>query len=82
MRWDDGHESVYFPGPDAQFPESYAQQLFAMSSELPPFMAESAARQGIPMVPGARGFVCNADIKALITAIQIGTAPTPAGGPR
>jgi hypothetical protein len=75
-------QPIFFPGPDASFPDTYAQQLYLMSSELPPFMADSASRQGIPIVPGARGFVCNADIKALITAIQIGTAPTPAGGPR
>lgn len=72
---------LFFPGPETPLPDQYAQQLYAMSSELPPFMSDSAARQGIPMVPGARGFVCNADIKALITAIQIGTAPSP-GGPR
>lgn len=75
-------QPVLFPGPDTHFPDKYSQQLFSMSSELPPFMAESAGRQGIPIVPGARGFVCNADIKALITAIQIGTSPTPVGGPR
>lgn len=74
-------QPLFFPGPEVQLPDEFARQLFDMSSELPPFMADSAARQGIPIVPGSRGFVCNADIKALITAVQIGTAPT-SGGPR
>ena len=70
---------LFFPTPGTPLPDNYSAQLFAMSSELPAFMADAAARQGLHVSPGARGFVCNADIKALVTALQIGTAPTPGG---
>lgn len=74
--------SLLFPHSPAQLPDPFAQRLFAMSSELPQFMLTTAARQGIQTAPGARGLAYNADLSALVTALQVGTAAAPPGGVR
>ena len=38
------------------------------------FMVEAAAAQGIAATAGARGFVFNADMTALVTFLNVGTS--------
>lgn len=51
-----------------------ARELFDMSSVLPPFMLAAARASGLDVPAGGRGFVNNADIAAVVTFFQIGTA--------
>lgn len=67
-------EPTYFPALGDEMPDKFSEQLLEMSSALPAFMADAARSQGLPVSEGSRGFVCNADITALVTALQIGTA--------
>jgi hypothetical protein len=46
-----------------------------MSSLLPPFALDAAARKGYDVRPGARGFVYNAGIEAVADFFDIGTRP-------
>jgi hypothetical protein len=69
-----GDQPLYFPASPERLTDQYAQTLFEMSSELPQFMSGMAAQQGLPISEGARGFVFNADMVAVITFLQIGTA--------
>jgi hypothetical protein len=48
-------------------------ELFAMSSPLPERMVSNAKSAGILVGPGARGFVFNADLEALVTFLEVGT---------
>jgi hypothetical protein len=64
---------VEFPAAEAGLPDDYAKLLFRMSSELPPKLAEAARGSGLAVAPGARGFVFNADLVAVIRFLDIGT---------
>jgi hypothetical protein len=65
--------------PITSFPSSAANlpapgpELFAMSSELPAPMLRNAAAARIPVGPGARGFVFNADLATLVRFLAVGT---------
>ena len=63
-----------FPSSGDRLPDRYAQQLFEMSSPLPPNMVMSARTQGIAIGPGARGFAYNADVRTLALFLNIGTS--------
>jgi hypothetical protein len=72
------------PGMPLLYPESatglvdpFAQQLFEMSSVLPPSMREFASSAGYALGPQSRGFVFNADIAEVITFLDLGTRPRP-----
>jgi hypothetical protein len=44
-----------------------------MSSVLPPRLYEEAKKEGFPVTPASRGFAFNADLRALIQFLDIGT---------
>ena len=59
---------------DSTLSTSYARDLFAMSSVLPPVMLDVARSQGLSVERGARGFGFNADVTALATFLNVGTS--------
>jgi hypothetical protein len=67
------------PAPPALFPVTAANlpdpgpALFGISSELPPPMIQLAAKDGINVEQGARGFGFNADMATLSRFLDIGT---------
>ncbi|MFK8024971.1 MAG: VWA domain-containing protein [Ilumatobacter sp.] len=63
-----------FPNDADQLPDSFARDLFSMSSELPEFMRSAAVRQGYRAEPGARGMSMNADFRAVVSFLNIGTS--------
>jgi len=65
---------ISFPAVDDDLPDDYSGLLFHMSSELPEIMREQARAMNIPIASKARGFVCNADMSAVIRALEIGTS--------
>jgi len=67
---------VRFPADSNALPDSFALQLFEMSSELPPAQLEAARAEGFDVVPGSRGFVFNATVEDLIRFIDIGSRAT------
>lgn len=69
-----GGAPLFFPGDPAVLTDTYARQMFDISSPLPGFMAELAGMQGHAVTAGARGFVFNADISSVANFLQIGTA--------
>ena len=58
---------------EEQLADDYARMLFRMSSPLPPEMVEQAETIGIPISPGAKGFVFNADMVSMVNFLDIGT---------
>jgi hypothetical protein len=69
-------QPVVFPSTDAGLPDQYAQQLFRISSNLPPQMARDAKTEGLNTTEGSRGFVFNAGMVEVIKALNIGTNPS------
>ncbi len=67
-------ESMLFPSDASRLPSVHAQALFHMSSPLPGFMLDAARSQGFEVIPGARGFGFNADLRSVITFLNVGTA--------
>jgi len=67
---------IEFPDNEASLPDEYAKRLFQMSSVLPNSIKEIAHQEGYPVSIGARGFVFNADMVALINFLDIGTRPS------
>jgi hypothetical protein len=65
-----------FPADADGLPDDHARSLFAMSSELPPYMQEIAQQEGYPVTANTHGFVFNADMVALIRFLDIGTRPS------
>lgn len=63
---------THYPSSDAGLPPNGAK-LFAMSDELPPDMRETAADLGLPVGPGARGFVFNASMASVMLFLNVGT---------
>lgn len=66
--------TIAFPSDPDGLPSDEARGLFSLSSELPPFMVDAAASAGHDARPGARGFVHNADVAAILSFLRIGTA--------
>lgn len=66
-------DPIRFPAPGDPLPDQYATLLSTMSSELPPGMRRYAAEQGQDVADGARGFVFNADLSAVVQFLDIGT---------
>lgn len=63
-----------FPNSSHELPDDYSKLLFDMSSELPPFMLDAATAQGVSVQPGARGFAFNADLRSIMTFLNVGTS--------
>lgn len=66
---------VVFAGSSEALVDEYSQQLFRMSSRLPPAMVRTARAEGFSVADGARGFAFNADLSDLIRFLDIGTRP-------
>lgn len=64
---------IKFPVHESQLPDEYARMLFRMSSPLPPEMLKQARNAEVSVAEGARGFVFNADLVAVIKFLDIGT---------
>jgi len=63
-----------FPDSDIGLPDQFAKALFSMSSVLPMRAKEYAVTSyGLNVGEVPRGFVFNADIEAIIMALDIGT---------
>ncbi len=71
-----GKQAVRFPSLDADLPDQYARQLFAMSTPLPPVMQARARELGYPIGEESRGFFYQADPVGVIEFMQIGTRPS------
>jgi hypothetical protein len=67
-------EPLFCPSDPSVLDNDYARLLFEMSSPLPPYMVELARAMNLPVAPGGRGFVYNADMIAVVKFLQIGTA--------
>lgn len=65
---------VLFPSSGDELPDELSVRLFDMSSPLPQFMIDAAAAQGVPARSGARGFGFNADMKSVMTFLNVGTS--------
>jgi hypothetical protein len=65
-----------YPASDAALSDDFARRLFSMSSLLPEKMLQDARQLDIPVQPGARGFVFNADMVSLVQFLEIGTKPS------
>lgn len=68
-----GGDQISFPS-SADGLDDFARLLFDLSSQLPGFMQEVAGAKGYRILPGARGFVFNADLNSLVSFLQVGTA--------
>jgi hypothetical protein len=69
-------QPTVFPNSETGLPDQFAQQLFRISSALPPQMATVARTEGLNAAEGARGFVFNAGMVEVIKALDIGTRPS------
>jgi hypothetical protein len=67
---------VVFPDSESGLPDKYAELLFRISSNLPPYMRAAATDEGLNMSDGAKGFVFNADMISVIRFLDIGTRPS------
>lgn len=65
--------SIRYPSSPHGLPNPYATGLFDMSSELTPYMLAVARNMDLPVGPGARGFVFNADADNLSEFLDVGT---------
>jgi len=64
---------VLFPDRREVLPDRFAEQLFDMSSVLPPLFREEARREGFVVSDASRGFAFNADLVQLIQFLDIGS---------
>lgn len=64
---------IEFPDSPVGLPDEFAQRLFEMSSQLPPRLYEEARREAFSVTANSRGFAFNADLRALIQFLDIGT---------
>jgi hypothetical protein len=67
---------VIFPDSPDNLPDEYSRMLFNTASPLTEAMRAVAKERGIPTTAGSRAFVLNADLVALVQAIEIGTRPS------
>lgn len=65
---------LMFPSSVNEVDGQYGKVMFEMSSPLPEVMLEAARRQGYDVHAGARGFGLDADMRSVMTFINIGTS--------
>ena len=65
---------LLFPSEVPNTQDEFTSLMFQMSSTLPSFMIEAARAQGFDVQAGARGFGCNADLRSVVTFLNVGTA--------
>jgi hypothetical protein len=66
-------EPVKWPTGETHLVDPLAIKLFKMSSVLPDPVVREAQEAGLPVEPGSRGFVFNADVIDLVQFLDIGT---------
>jgi hypothetical protein len=71
------NQPVHFPDSEGHLADNYAQQLFRMSSVLPPKLRDVAIKEGFSVFDTSRGFVFNADIAGVVKFLDIGTRLEP-----
>jgi hypothetical protein len=64
---------IEYPNSPMGLPGAYASALFDMSSQLTPYMMAVARSMDLPVGPGARGFVFNANAAKLSEFLDVGT---------
>lgn len=64
---------IEFPDTQIGLPDEFAQTLFEMSSVLPPRLCQEARKDGYNVTETSRGFSFNADLRALVQFLDIGT---------
>ncbi len=64
---------VQYPISEVGLPDEYAAMLYRMSSMMPGSFRDLAVTLDLAMEDGARGFVFNADLEALVNFLEIGT---------
>jgi len=65
---------IQYPSDESETPpDEYALQMYRMSSVFPDPVVELAGGLGLPVLPGSRGYVYNADMVALVQFLDIGT---------
>jgi hypothetical protein len=64
---------IEYPNSPNALPNAYAVGLFEMSSELTPYMLAVARGMALPVEPGARGFIFNADPAKVSEFLDVGT---------
>lgn len=70
-------QTIMFADSPVGLPDEYARMLWEGASQLTPFMRSSAQQEhGITLSDGAKGFVLNGDLVAIIQALDIGTRPS------
>ena len=70
-------EGVLFPTSEAQLPDIFAQDLYAMSSEMPDALRTTAEVKQVSAPIGCRMMAFNADSVALLKLLSVGTMSTP-----
>jgi hypothetical protein len=70
----DSVQPLMFPSHPSQVSSRFGHLLFEMSSPLPPSFVEAASRQGYQVQAGARGFGLDADMRSVMTFLNIGTS--------
>jgi hypothetical protein len=71
-----GDNPVLFPETELGLPDSFAELLFRMSSQLPTHLVDFASTKELALSPQSRGFVFNADAVQIVDFFDIGTRPT------
>lgn len=66
-------EPIHYPTGSSTLPDEFANQLYEMSSIMPPPVRERFAEEGYDMQDQARAFVFNADIGDVVQCLDIGT---------
>lgn len=69
---DESRPATWLPSTPEGLPHP-GPALFGISSRLPEPMAQNARSMGIPVAPGARGLLFNADMSRLVSFLQMGT---------
>lgn len=64
---------ILYPGEETKLPDENAQLLFRISSQLTDKMKDEIKTTGIQIQNNSRAFVYNADITAMIKALETGT---------
>jgi hypothetical protein len=67
--------ALIFPNDERVLKDRFDKTLFRMSSVLPPHAFQAAKSKGYDIRPGARAFVFNAGIEAIVDFFDIGTRP-------
>jgi len=64
---------IKYPVTRDELPEKHAKTMFDMSSQLPDFAIQAIKTYGESVRNGARGMVYNADLRSIITLLNVGT---------